>query len=690
MQDPDEYHAIFDTHIRVMNWRYILFLFFCMDALNIAAQQSVELDSTFAVNGKLILAEHGAVVEIVPAGNSIYVLAKNGTNASVVLKLHPDGQLDTTFAEQGKLLLPYAVKRLFVRADGQLITVGNTSNWNNGRVSCFNENGTIDLTYGIDGNADLTAIGGKIKDADILNDDRIVICSDNAPDSIPGSISSVWVAFVDNDGTVDPNTVIHLPAFTSWCPDGLVYRGYTCQIVREYGDEIMFYVVTRQHHTCGGNPHYYTGIRYIYTKEGDLVEENVWHPPITPGFHTTLALKMSSDLRYAIFKLVSWVSLITSAVVDSSHSTEVVSMGFVQFGSLFVPGVYGNADCPPNCNLNYVGKIAQDPAGRYIIPIRHGSTYWTFRSKPHSLEADSTWGYNGFLPAEAGVAVQGGGMAAAVQTDGKVLSGGYVTIGGQHRFALYRYKNTPSMEALVNATVILAGPYSQLGQLMKDNLRSEGYLPTTHTATISGQNAISNPIIQHMAPELLDVTGDSAVVDWIWLELIPAGSPGTVAASKAALVLRNGTVTGENGSSPVDMNCGPGDYHLRVRHRNHLAVMTSNTYTLGEAPVTIDLTSPATTVYGEDARIDLDGVLALWPGDVNANGQVKYIGSGNDRDPILVSIGGTVPTATITGYHREDVNMDGEVKYTGSNNDRDAILETLEGLPTGIRSEQYP
>ncbi|MBK8341258.1 MAG: hypothetical protein IPK99_15285 [Flavobacteriales bacterium] len=38
-------------------------------------------------------------------------------------------------------------------------------------------------------------------------------------------------------------------------------------------------------------------------------------------------------------------------------------------------------------------------------------------------------------------------------------------------------------------------------------------------------------------------------------------------------------------------------------------------------------------------------VNGYWPEDVNLNGQVKYAGGSNDRDPILVTIGGTIPTA---------------------------------------------
>lgn len=41
-----------------------------------------------------------------------------------------------------------------------------------------------------------------------------------------------------------------------------------------------------------------------------------------------------------------------------------------------------------------------------------------------------------------------------------------------------------------------------------------------------------------------------------------------------------------------------------------------------------------------------------------------YVGNGNDRDPILVVIGGSVPTAVVNGYYLEDTNLSGQVKYT--------------------------
>ena len=40
----------------------------------------------------------------------------------------------------------------------------------------------------------------------------------------------------------------------------------------------------------------------------------------------------------------------------------------------------------------------------------------------------------------------------------------------------------------------------------------------------------------------------------------------------------------------------------------------------------------------------------MWSGDVTREGVIKYVGNGNDRDPILLAIGGANPTDVITGY----------------------------------------
>ena len=98
-----------------------------------------------------------------------------------------------------------------------------------------------------------------------------------------------------------------------------------------------------------------------------------------------------------------------------------------------------------------------------------------------------------------------------------------------------------------------------------------------------------------------------------------------------------------------------------------------------------------TPVWGTNARKDAGGKQLLWSGDANGNGQVKYTGTGNDRDAILVLIGGTQPNAIVAGYYRQDVNLDGKVKYGGPGNDRDRILLTIGGTtPNAVRTGQVP
>jgi hypothetical protein len=71
--------------------------------------------------------------------------------------------------------------------------------------------------------------------------------------------------------------------------------------------------------------------------------------------------------------------------------------------------------------------------------------------------------------------------------------------------------------------------------------------------------------------------------------------------------------------------------------------------------------------------------------------EVKYTGGFNDRDPILVAIGSSLPTNTITGYHPADVTLDGVVKYTGAGNDKDPILINIGGgSATNTVEEQLP
>ncbi|HMQ75191.1 MAG TPA: hypothetical protein PKE21_01480 [Flavobacteriales bacterium] len=223
---------------------------------------------------------------------------------------------------------------------------------------------------------------------------------------------------------------------------------------------------------------------------------------------------------------------------------------------------------------------------------------------------------------------------------------------------------------------------------MSDPLRTAGLIPLEEPYTAMGftleQPAATTPLV-------LSWTLSSAIVDWVLVELRDPVDPTQVLARRAALLQRDGDVVEVDGVAPVGFCLLPGDYHVALRHRNHLGVMTAAPVALGNTPLTIDLTLPATPVFGTDARRDVNGTQVLWPNNTRFDNTVKYTGAANDRDAILVRIGGIIPTATVAGYWPEDANMDGVVKYTGAANDRDPILTTIgPPLPTGTRTEQLP
>jgi hypothetical protein len=282
-------------------------------------------------------------------------------------------------------------------------------------------------------------------------------------------------------------------------------------------------------------------------------------------------------------------------------------------------------------------------------------------------------------------------METIIQHDGKVVVVGKCKVDDVERIVFARYHNIPDPRAKLSLRVILGGAFEPGAGLMRDDLRQQGQLPTLQPYTAPAYSAVNGVGSWAMPQEVMSWSGDSAVVDWVWLELLQPSDSTTVAATRVGLVHRNGQVTQADGRSPIDFSAGAGSYLLRVRHRNHLSVTTATPITLGAGVTSLDLTDPATATFGTEAQMELNGVRMLWPGDAHGDDVVKYVGAANDRDAILMAIGGSTPTATLSGYHPADTNLDGVVKYVGPSNDRDLILQTIGGyVPTAVRVAQHP
>jgi len=196
-----------------------------------------------------------------------------------------------------------------------------------------------------------------------------------------------------------------------------------------------------------------------------------------------------------------------------------------------------------------------------------------------------------------------------------------------------------------------------------------------------------------LLPSALTTAGDNAVVDWVLVELRDAVAPSTIVATRAALLQRDGDVVDINGTSPIALlAASSNNYLLAVRHRNHMGCMIASPVGLSTNLLTgVDFTDPLLPTYGSEARKIIGTTAVLWAGNALTDAQVKYTGSANDRDPLLISVGSTTPNNTVAGYLGTDANLDGVVKYTGSGNDRDPILINVGSTtPNNVRLEQLP
>ncbi|MCB9168856.1 MAG: hypothetical protein H6597_03310 [Flavobacteriales bacterium] len=242
----------------------------------------------------------------------------------------------------------------------------------------------------------------------------------------------------------------------------------------------------------------------------------------------------------------------------------------------------------------------------------------------------------------------------------------------------------------LNIRALLQGPFNSGTGLMDDGLRTNGLVPLGEPYSALGFVQVGGGN-ETVTPAVLATTGNDAIVDWVYLQLRDKDDNTLVLATRGALVQRDGDVVDMDGISPVSFAASADNYYLSVFHRNHLGVMTLAPVALNSSAVAIDLTNGSVTTYGMDAQADVGGTRVLWCGDVSGDGTIKYTGAGNDRDPILVAVGGSTPNNTSAGYLSTDVNMDGLVKYTGSGNDRDPILVNVGSTtPNGIRTEQQP
>ncbi|MBK7632739.1 MAG: hypothetical protein IPJ23_19045 [Ignavibacteriales bacterium] len=219
--------------------------------------------------------------------------------------------------------------------------------------------------------------------------------------------------------------------------------------------------------------------------------------------------------------------------------------------------------------------------------------------------------------------------------------------------------------SVVNAEVFLQGPYDSGSMLT--TLNSSGVIPLTQPYSGPPWNYAGT---ESVATDFF--TTHPSIVDWVLVELRTATSASSTIATRAALLKNDGVIVDLDGVSPVSfLFLNSNDNYIVIKHRNHLAIMSSTNIQLTSTTPLYDFTSSQLQAYGSNAMIELDvGIFGMIAADANGNGQVQN----NDRENYWVPQNGQ------SGYKAADYNLNGQVQ----NNDNEFYWVPNNGKGTQV------
>ena len=235
--------------------------------------------------------------------------------------------------------------------------------------------------------------------------------------------------------------------------------------------------------------------------------------------------------------------------------------------------------------------------------------------------------------------------------------------------------------------------------VMRDDLRVKKFLPATSPysswTSITTVGPVSNTAV------VFGVTGNDAIVDWVFVELRNPSNFSAIVDSRPALVQRDGDIVEIDGISPVAFTASQGSYYVSVKHRNHLGVMTASAIPLSLTGTSVDFRTPTTLTYRattsaiNQAQVTVAQGVALWAGNVLYDKSVIYQGTTNDVSAISNQVKGPLNLTgaanyILNGYYTGDVNLDGRTIYQGNSNDVNYIyLNVIRNHPGNATGQNF-
>ncbi len=201
-------------------------------------------------------------------------------------------------------------------------------------------------------------------------------------------------------------------------------------------------------------------------------------------------------------------------------------------------------------------------------------------------------------------------------------------------------------QTAVHVAMYLEGPLNATTGSMQTLLEQSGYLPTTQPYSRWGYNGT-----EQRASWL------SGIVDWVLIEIRSTNQ--TVIATTAGLLRSDGQVYDEGGYPQVLVPTTvlpAGNYYVVIRHRNHIAAMSSTATALSIGSSALyDFRTAMHRAYQQFAagQKSIGNVAALVAGDAWSDGIINARDRVKSRQQLFQ-----------TGYQDSDVNLDGTVNAT--------------------------
>lgn len=207
--------SLVQINLMKLNYTCSFFVFFIAQFL---ASQNLVLDPTFGTNGKVttvIAVDNDTHLKslAIQSNGKIIACGRNADyqiNSLMLLRYNEDGSLDNTFGTNGIALstLVGGEGSLYVRMldNDKILVTGNrldSNNTNKPFISVFNSNGSPDITVGNNGTHIYSGFPGKIiiSSVNLDSSGRIVLCGTTL--NVVSGIKDVFVARFLDDYTID-------------------------------------------------------------------------------------------------------------------------------------------------------------------------------------------------------------------------------------------------------------------------------------------------------------------------------------------------------------------------------------------------------------------------------------------------------------------------------------------------------